>query len=298
MKIEDSDFPSLFLAADSASLRAQKKYLLCMRTDLLLISGAGLAGAISFSEYQGKLVLAIITAVLMLASLFLTLYIRGRKFEQTWFDGRAVAESIKTSAWRFMVGSDPFAQTLVEKEAIKLFTGSVKKVIDDRDKFAAYLATRTNTSDAYITEKMLEVRRLSLRERKELYLTARLENQHAWYSSKSEANSNSSTRWFNAILVLQAIAVLSAFVFLKFPDFPIVLPSVFATIVAAFVAWLQLKRHQELANSYGLAAQELLFIAQQIKTGETEVEFSGFVGDAENAISREHTMWVSRRDQI
>ena len=69
-------------------------------------------------------------------------------------------------------------------------------------------------------------------------------------------------------------------------------------MAAAFVAWLQLKRHQELANSYALAAQELSFIAEQIQRVETAGEFSKFVSDAENAISREHTLWAARRDQV
>lgn len=298
MTIENSDFPSLFRAADSASLQAQRIYLRCISADLFLIVASGVAGALSLENHQQKFIAALASAIFMAGGLLLTLYIRGRQFEQNWFDGRAVAESVKTSTWRFMVGSEPYHQSLSEKEVIRLFTESLRKVVEDRRRFAAFLVNNSEENDSQIPSKMLEIRNLPLEEKKQLYLNERLHNQRLWYANKAKANVKFSNRWFNAIIISQGLALLSSYLLIKYPEFPILLPSVFATIAAAFVAWLQLKRHQELANSYGLAAQELSFIAEQIRLVESPEAFSAFVADAENAISREHTLWVARRDQI
>jgi hypothetical protein len=79
-------------------------------------------------------------------------------------------------------------------------------------------------------------------------------------------------------------------------DSPINPTGTFSTLAAAAMAWLQVKRYQELAQSYLLAAHELGLIEAQSLHVHTEVELSAFVANAENAISREHTMWVARRD--
>ena len=95
---------------------------------------------------------------------------------------------------------------------------------------------------------------------------------------------------------LQAIALFSSLALIRWPNLSINTSAIFAAAAASAIAWLQLKRHQELTNSYGLAAQELGLIAEQSR-GITEPEkLSAFILDAENAISREHTLWKARRD--
>jgi hypothetical protein len=304
MQISDIDFPSLFHAADAESLKAQRVYMRCMASDLGLIIFGGLFGALSLEGFLPnethffKLTSVIVAAVLMTLGLILTLYIRSRQFEHNWFDGRAVAESVKTTTWRFMVCSEPYISSMTEKEVVMKFTESLRKVVDERKRFAAFLASGYEEGRFQVTPKMLEVRGLPLEEKKKFYLEERLNNQSQWYATKAEGNMKSSNRWFNGIVVAQALALLSTFILMQYPEFPVALPSVFATIAAAAVAWLQLRRHQELASAYGLAAQELSFIATQMSLVDSADEFAGFVSDAENAISREHTMWVARRDQI
>ena len=62
------------------------------------------------------------------------------------------------------------------------------------------------------------------------------------------------------------------------------------------LSWIQAKRFQELAASYALAAHEISIIRQQSSGPMDDRAFSRFVGDAENAFSREHTQWVARQD--
>jgi hypothetical protein len=66
-------------------------------------------------------------------------------------------------------------------------------------------------------------------------------------------------------------------------------------LAAAFTAWTQLGRNDELSKSYALANQELLNIKALANTVETEQELAKVVRDGEGAISREHTMWIAKR---
>jgi len=78
---------------------------------------------------------------------------------------------------------------------------------------------------------------------------------------------------------------------------PIYLPvDVIIALASSLLSWIQAKRFTELSASYALTAHEIGFINEQIATINSEDDFSKFVGDAENAFSREHTQWAARRD--
>jgi hypothetical protein len=68
-------------------------------------------------------------------------------------------------------------------------------------------------------------------------------------------------------------------------------------LAAAFTAWAQLGRHDELSNSYALANQELLSIKAVADMVYTEQELAKLVREGEGAISREHTMWIAKRGE-
>ena len=70
---------------------------------------------------------------------------------------------------------------------------------------------------------------------------------------------------------------------------------VLVAIAASILSWMQAKRFSELASSYSLAAHEISLINEQSLRSTTDNDFSIFVGDAENAFSREHTQWVARK---
>lgn len=69
------------------------------------------------------------------------------------------------------------------------------------------------------------------------------------------------------------------------------LAGVAGALAAAGVAWLQTRQHHQLASAYAVAAQELADIASRAHWPETEAEWAHFVDEAEEAISREHTLW-------
>jgi hypothetical protein len=73
---------------------------------------------------------------------------------------------------------------------------------------------------------------------------------------------------------------------------------VLTSLCASLLAWMQVKQYQELSQSYAIAAHELGLISVLAEHGQSEVDFSAFVADAETAMSREHTLWAARRDRI
>jgi hypothetical protein len=97
------------------------------------------------------------------------------------------------------------------------------------------------------------------------------------------------------MIVCQVLALVSAIVIVRWPESFVNATGIFVNLAMAFLAWLQMKKHQELAQSYGLAAQGLSFAYEQSSQVRTEEELSTYVMNSENAISREHKMWLGRR---
>src|SRR4051812_37152859 len=107
--MDNSDYPGLYATSDDASKSAQKWYLGLTAAQLVIFFAVSFAGAISrvFAvEHQRSLFLGI--AVALVVGLLCITAGRERKFDKVWFDGRAVAESVKTLTWRFMMNSKPF----------------------------------------------------------------------------------------------------------------------------------------------------------------------------------------------
>ena len=119
--------------------------------------------------------------------------------------------------------------------------------------------------------------------------------QRSWYSRKSGLNRSSEKKFFWLAIVIQFIAFALAAYQIKNPNFSN-LAAVFAVGTTSIFSWMQIKKFQELAQVYALTSQELGFVDARSASVTNDLELSSFVSDSENAISREHTMWVARRD--
>jgi len=75
------------------------------------------------------------------------------------------------------------------------------------------------------------------------------------------------------------------------------LAGVLAAAIGAGAAWLALKQHTTLRAAYALTAAEL---EKQIATlsSTSDDDWPKSVADAEEAISREHTMWLASRGGV
>jgi hypothetical protein len=289
------DYPALYRAADQASIAAQRQFVLLTTIELALMIVAAIVGSFTLTDTVFKTALAIASAVLLTAGICVTIISRITKPERMWYDGRAIAESVKTLAWQYMTGSGQY-QIAEGSKADEIFISGLHSLLLERKTFASRLGSQYNR-DQQITEKMRKARNLSAYERKRLYLTERIDDQRKWYSKKTETNQKSATRLFSLTIASQFIAIIFAFTLGIWQESMIQLTGVFTTLATAFMAWTQMKRNEELAQSYGLATQELIFIYEQSSQVNTEEEFSNYVVNSENAISREHKMWLARGSQ-
>lgn len=296
MKFEAKDYPAIFLAADRASAGAQKKYLRLSRgTLILLVSGAGFAAAAPVFVCA-KPTLAIASAVLLAASILLTLYLKARKPEHLWYGGRAVAESAKSMAWRYMTGSAPYPDVLPGAEIDQKFALALRSIVKEREQLSFGFGGEFS-KQPQISDRMRAIRAGSLEERKRVYLVERISDQRVWYGNQAVKNRTAENRYFVMVFAGQLAALSAAIALASWPDSNVRLTGFFASLSGALIAWLQLKQHKDLAQSYSVAELELGFIEEKARHITSEQEFSDFVGDAENAISREHTLWIARRDR-
>ena len=294
--IKEEDLPALHNAASEASTTAQNRYIKLFLFNLLLLIIGALLSAVSLQSEPVKATFAMIAGILFTFSLLVAGAIGVKRYERTWYGGRAIAESAKTLAWKYMTGAEPYEIALTPREADERFARDLSAVLEQRKHLSGALKGKLSISPQ-ITDTMRLIRGLPTDERKDIYVTQRIENQREWYTEKATTNQSREWWWFILILIAQGLAAASAFVLVRWPSVPVRLAGVFATLAAGSIAWLQVKRHQELAQSYNLAAQELGVIAISATHVSTDQELSKFVSNAESAVSREHTMWVARRDQ-
>jgi hypothetical protein len=66
----------------------------------------------------------------------------------------------------------------------------------------------------------------------------------------------------------------------------------------AGTAWTQLSRYDETARSYAVALQEVLLVADLARDFDAEKDLSAFVANGEQAVSREHQLWIAKRSSI
>jgi hypothetical protein len=102
--MEYEDYPGLYQASDKASLQAQTCYLAAIQIYLILL----IAGAVCTLFLGECTILAIIAAVILIATLFTSILLAFKRFDKTWYNGRVVAESVKTVTWRYMMHAEPY----------------------------------------------------------------------------------------------------------------------------------------------------------------------------------------------
>ena len=303
--IDDKDFPSLYQSADKAAIEIRRKYF-CFRlwhlVCLILGSVVAVLGPripetfLAWLQINPETFLAwlqISIAGILVVGVLINIIPRVRKYDETWFECRAIAESTKTAAWRFMMKASPFEEDSTAEET---FISKVSEIRKGRASILRTLVQYQNPDTQLITKVMKEIRQKDIENQKSRYLSSRLLNQKNWYWKKSYSNSIIESRLFYTTMVLQFFAIISAIIQCVLSMWSVNLVPILMTLAAALIAWNQMKRHSELAQSYALMAQEL----EELETGYSsltqESDFCKFVNDVEYAISREHTMWCVRRE--
>lgn len=292
MELKETDFPCTYLDSDKASLTAQYFYknsnwgiLIVMLCCIIAVATSEhiTSGIDHFEKIVGFFLL--LTAI---ASTLLLIF----KPERNWYVGRAIAESVKTLSWRFMMRSAPF-NTANETADKNKFIKRVKEVADAglMDGFNPKLRT---VHSEVVTQKLIAIREMGYSDRKAFYAKHRIQDQIDWYTKKSKTNKILSTRFSIAIISCQLLATVYLIFFGD--DFrDINLTEVLVFVATTLIAIMEMNKYKELHQSYLFTSMELNFIRNKFNTIQDDAELDEFVGESEQAISREHTMWLARR---
>jgi hypothetical protein len=284
----EGDFPPLYQAADEASKNAQKKFFWALGGNLTLLV---VAAAMSVANVQTS-IFALLQMIPLIGTLLLTLYLAIMRPQRIWYGTRALAESVKTVSWRYMMRAEPFNRDdASDRDHLK---DSLTDIFNANTNISAHAVMMTPGSQ--ITQEMARVRNLSLQERIDLYEKERVDDQQNWYNRKAKLNQRSSTLWFVGLILLNIAALGFAAGKIAQPTVNYWPTDILVAAAASVMAWIQTKRFQELAASYTLTAHEIGLLRIALPNPPTPDKFSVYVGDAENAFSREHTQWQARRD--
>jgi len=291
-KLTEQDLPALYRAADHSSLRAQKWLLRATTIRLVSLLGAGFFGLFVWKSGHSSVDWAgVLAAACFAIAMLVELYLLTSKPERTWYEGRAAAESVKTLSWRYMMRAEPFASEQRSEETDKLFLHRLEDVLGVLKDLDLVV---NEAIGEQITDAMRAVRAAPLPSRKSLYEEERVCEQQGWYSRKAQWNRDRATWWTIAMLVVEALGILAA-ILKAVGTIEGDLLGFAGAIVAAMIAWLQTKQHRTLATAYAVTALELASVRSRIAHHVTEVEWAKFVSDAEEAFSREHTLWKASR---
>ena len=286
--MKHEDYPALYQAASALSESAQEHFYRAFRFHMILLI---IASAISVANSTSP-ELAIFQALILIGALGCAVYLYFGRPDRHWYAGRAVAESIKTTTWKFISRAEPFDTS---DEIDNHNFGMKLKAIVEQNRDVAGLLT-THLDGLPISNEMSRLRQSSDADRLDYYRTYRIIDQQNWYAKKAGFNRRMVNRFFIALLVTISVAIALSIARVRYTTIAYWPTDFFVTVAAGLLSWIQAKRFQELSASYALTAHEISLIRQQAEVAMTANELSGFVGDAENAFSREHTQWTARKD--
>lgn len=286
--MNDSDYPALYQSASDLTQRAQTFFYRAFLGHMGLLAIAALISVANCSRPE----VAIVQAMVLLGALSCAIYLYFARPDRHWYAGRAVAESVKTLVWRFVSKAEPFDNA--DAADRHDFSLRLKAVVEQNRDVAGLLTTHLD--GVQISNEMERLRQQNVEDRAKYYLEFRIVDQQAWYARKAAYNKRMVNRFFLALMVTLGASILFAVSKVEFPTASFWPTDFFVTLAAGILSWIQAKRFQELAASYALTAHEISIIRQQASGSTTDDELSKFVGDAENAFSREHTQWIARKD--
>jgi hypothetical protein len=287
-------YPALYQAADNTSKKYQKYFIVLTGLNLGFMTVGAFLAIYNFQSDDQKSWVYITSSIMLVLGTVLTLLTRIVKFEDVWYQGRALAESVKTLTWGYITGSESFSINMSDNEAELLFNQRVNELATKFSNYTKHFDTQKLLLPT-IPQRMKDLRSKTFDDRKAYYIESRIKDQQTWYALKANYNGRKRNVWFGVTLGSQVLAVLASYYLIKFPGSDWNMVGLFTTLASVGIAWLQLKQHEQLKQAYTTATIELKFIENKGMEVQTELALARFVLDSENAISREHTLWLAQK---
>lgn len=298
IRLQNSDYPSLFRESDRLSTRAQSKHFLLVRIKIAFLVAATLILAFPWKISPiFRLPATIVAASLLVILIFFTSVMETKKFDREWINYRAVAEKIKTESWLFMMKAAPYAD-LSEGEVETIFLNRIQESLRYKTSIASKL-TLNLKKGPQVTDHMKRVRESELLDRRNYYIQNRLSNQRLWYASKADWNRKRESLWFIFAGVLDLVAALAAIILIVLPDTVVDPVAVVTAAGAGVLSWLNARNYSEPAESYGIVAQDLVFLEEQASRinpsiAGSEEALAKIVEEVEGIITGEQRIWLAR----
>lgn len=280
-------YPDLYYTCEKASSDNQRTFLVSRGIEfVLLILAAGLGEIPRSSIHDAGPIAAF---GLFLIALIIRSSGVGDTAEKRWYDARAATESIKSAAWQFAVKCKPY--DAVDSDAKGLLTGLLKNVLKRVPKLEV---TQSRGMNAVVSQDMSEIRSLKLEDRIAKYKEERVEDQITWYRTEAKNNKTRAKIWRIVLIMLESIAVILGFIRIL-GAFDVNWVGILATAAASVAAWQQTRNFTFLSESYSVTTLELSFVLDSFSNVADENSWSDAARDAESAFSREHGLWLVRR---
>ncbi len=276
--------PVAYRTASDHSKAGQKATTRGVAAQLIFLLVGAILGAIDAETSNGLHLGALSSAVALIFALLASGWLALRNPQRSWYLGRAAAESIKSLAWKYGVRAAPFTDSDQAGNRLESDIVRVKSEIAE---------IPWKHEDKPITEAMSALRGSDLRTRRTAYIGGRLVLEQQWYSEKAETYTRKVRRW--ALIGIAATGLglvmgfMKAFGVLTYDGL-----GAASAIAAAVTAWIQLKQFRPLTAAYLMTARELSDIIARLRETMDEATWAIESAKAEEAISKEHTMWIAR----
>ena len=279
--------PALYQVADQASNAQQKLYFFLVGSEYVALV---IASSLSVNVVAQTWYIGVYGAVIMCA-LGVLGYRSVFRPERKWYQARALAESVKTTAWKYAMGARPFEHSNGDRAQLRQI---LTELLETNRDLGGQFDSETAAGDQ-VTEGMEALRTLPPLERLQAYMNRRVENQLSWYVRKSQGHK----AWGLVMACILGALYIAAFGVLATrvlePSWIFAHPDPIIVLAASVLGWMQIKRFNELAASYSLTASEIAILKSAADEVLDEETLSAFIDDAEEAFSREHTQWLARR---
>lgn len=286
MKWESGNFfPKFFHQADGEAAKSQKAFLRWRKIEFISLGIAAVAALLPRDLLWGAGPLIAVAAFAVPVGIRLSQ--AEPRAERRWYDARAAAESIKSASWQYAVGGESFR--IGDPNARKRFHEMVRDICRELPSWQI----GTSGDGSLVTTDMDSLRISGIETRKAVYTEHRVVNQVNWYQGKSRFNRRRALGWGISVLVVEITALAVGLVNLYQP-LGIDYLGALAAIAAGLAGWKQTKRFNELSEAYALTSNEAFLVKDSLDTS-TEGTWAQSVTSAETAFSREHAMWLARR---
>lgn len=284
------DYPALYRSADTAAVAAQRAHLCQITLQYALLVSA----ATSTLYFDNTPVPFVVYAMLVGGAACLLIYMSFRPRERAWYACRTLAESVKTTTWRYVMCAYPYGKDSCAKEVDASFASMLQDQIATNTAISPHLAD-VSSPGPQITLAMKNLRSMPLAARKDHYRIHRIEEQCTWYRRKAKGHRCQFRAWIAAAIFTQVAAICLALLRIEYHDVWFLWPTApLLLLSSSFLAWIQVKKFNELASAYDLAQTEISLIETSMDHIETEGHLSKFVNNTELVFSREHTLWAAR----